>query len=258
MSVNSYLTSLSSSLVLTRDESISINTSINTLITRLNLSFPDSINKQFQFGSSTRGTILPRRYDVNSDIDYLIEFKTSYSEIKKPQTYLNYLKTFAENKYSTSLIKQSFPTIVLELNHIKFELVPSIKTSSNYLIPSKSFSDWIETNPNEFNSKLTNANTNNYSMIKPLVRLIKYWNAKNNYCFLSYELENYICDINFFNCRNLNDYFYTFWEKINYSHNTSIEVKNKVDKMKQYVSNIKIYERMGQPALAEIEIKKIL
>ena len=123
MSVNSYLTSLASSLVLTSAESTSINTSINTLVTRLNLYFPNSINKQFQFGSSTRGTILPRRYDVNSDIDYLIEFKTSYSEIKKPQTYLNYLKTFAENKYSTSFVTQSFPTIVLELNNIKFEIV---------------------------------------------------------------------------------------------------------------------------------------
>jgi len=44
----------------------------------------------------------------------------------KPQTYLDRLRELAEVKYSTSEISQSNPTIVLALNHIKFELVPAV------------------------------------------------------------------------------------------------------------------------------------
>lgn len=121
MSVNSYLSDCASNLVLSTNEKDSINTSINTLETRLNSYFGSDIEEQFKFGSYTRVTILPRKVDENSDVDYMIVFDNSNNY--KPQTFLDRLKRFAETKYSTSEIYQSSPTIVLELNKIKFELV---------------------------------------------------------------------------------------------------------------------------------------
>jgi len=128
MSVNSYLTSLASDLVLSSDEKSNILVSNITLKTRLKSYFGSQITNHFQFGSNTRGTILPRKADCNSDIDYMVVFDTSDGK-KKPQTYLNRLKNFAESKYSRSEIHQSHPTMVLSLNHIKFELVPAIYES---------------------------------------------------------------------------------------------------------------------------------
>lgn len=90
------------------------------------------------------------------------------------------LKRFAEAKYSTSEIYQSSPTIVLELNNIKFELVPAYKSFGTYYIPDSN-GGWMATYPNDFNDKLTEANNNCSYKIKPLVRLIKHWNVNVNY-----------------------------------------------------------------------------
>src|SRR3954452_18575203 len=134
MSVNSYLTSRASAAVLSDLEKSSINTSISTLQTRLKDYFGSAVSKHFQFGSSTRGTILPRSMDEHSDIDYMVVFAEGGS---KPQTYMDRLKRFAENKYSTSDIAQSSPTVVLSLNHIKFESVPALALFGNsYQIPA--------------------------------------------------------------------------------------------------------------------------
>ncbi len=119
MTVNSYLTTLSSALVLRGTEKDSISTSISTLKLRLSSHFGTDINNQFRFGSSERETILPRKADENSDIDYMIVFNTS-SGTFKPQTYLDRIRRFAEKYYSSSEIRQSNPTVVLELDHLFF------------------------------------------------------------------------------------------------------------------------------------------
>ena len=90
MTVNSYLSNLVSNLVLSSDEKSSINTSISTLEYRLELFFGNDIVEKFKFGSSTRDTILPRKADSNSDIDYMIVFNNDNNY--QPQTYLNQLK----------------------------------------------------------------------------------------------------------------------------------------------------------------------
>ena len=75
MSVLSFLADAASSAVLSATEQSSISTSISTLQTRIGQHFANSVFKQhFRFGSSTRGTILPRSMDERSDIDYMIVF----------------------------------------------------------------------------------------------------------------------------------------------------------------------------------------
>ena len=74
MSINSYLEKLSNDLIIRDTEKSSIKTSIETLEKRLGYYFTN-IEESFCFGSYTRGTILPRTADSNSDIDYMIVFK---------------------------------------------------------------------------------------------------------------------------------------------------------------------------------------
>ena len=75
MSVLSFLTDTASSAVLSTTEQSSITTSIITLQSRMALHFDSGVIAQhFRFGSSTRGTILPRSMDEQSDIDYMVVF----------------------------------------------------------------------------------------------------------------------------------------------------------------------------------------
>lgn len=258
MSVNTHLTNLSSDLVLSSLEKTNIASSISTLSTRLDAYFGSGITSKFQFGSSMRGTILPRKADSNSDIDYIVCFSTTDGK-KKPQTYLDRIKKFAESKYSTSEISQSSPTIVLSLNHIKFEIVPAIY-SYGYQIPSpaSSWADWMDTDPSGTNQALQNKNKVENYQIKPLVRLVKYWNARTGHHFASYDLEQYIINKSFYYCSSLKSYFYTFWSDFNCSYSTAQYIKDKVASAKEHARKAKECESSDRPIAAEIEIKKVV
>jgi len=86
MTVLSLLTQMASNAVLSSNEQSSITTSVSTLQNRIELHFTNGVIKQhLRFGSSTRGTILPRSMDEHSDIDYMIVFSENNAT---PQTYL--------------------------------------------------------------------------------------------------------------------------------------------------------------------------
>lgn len=262
MSVNSYLTNLASSLVLTEHEKSGINTSISTLSWRLAAHFGAEVVEQFQFGSSTRGTVLPRRADAKSDIDYLVVFSDS-SGAYKPQTYLDRLRRFASIRYSSSEVSQSHPTVVLGLNHVSFELVPAIRGlfGFGYQIPSppSDFVDWIGTRPNAFNDQLTGKNKGNDSKIKPLIRLVKYWNALNGYPFPSFSLEKDIVeDMTFWFSTNLWDYFHSFWRQFGAGFFSPQVVKEKVRRGKEAVADIAQAKGGSNESLAEHKFSRLL
>jgi len=178
---------------------------------RLHLHFRKDIGEQTIFGSYARNTILSRRFDENSDIDYMVVFAEGSFV---PQTYLDRLRRFVESNYTVSEIHQSHPTVQLELNHIRFELVPAIRNFWGTLqIPAKSadFADWQNTDPNGFNAELTEKNKALKSRVKPLIRVVKCWNAIAGYPFESFELEKRVVDHGFWVCRTRpSEMFYSF------------------------------------------------
>lgn len=256
MSVNSYLEDLAKKAIVRDDEKEGIEKSIETIFQRLknydsdkNCIGRNRINKYFIFGSYKRGIIIPREFDDNSDIDIMVvfgkKFKDSYgftytSGMKKPQTYLNYLKNFAESRYSRSEIHQSHPAIVLELNHIKFELVPAISDDfENFQIPTKqsSYQDWIWTNPNDLDGTLCGNQT-----LRKLVRIVKIWNAKQGYIYLSYELEKKIVSYNNYFNGNLANYFYSFCEILSINCDLPQWKIDKINTLKNKVQKAKIFD----------------
>lgn len=261
MSINGYLTTLSSNLIIRDNEKDSITRSINALETRLSLYFSTEIEGQFCFGSYTRGTILPRKADENSDIDYMVVFNNKFGY--KPETYFRKLRGFANHWYKTSEIYRDSPTIVLELNHIKFELVPayssSLYWSKQYNIPAPrtSYADWMTTDPNGFNSKLTDKNVSENYNIKPLIRLLKYWNSLNGHVYSSYELEQHIINQSFWFDSNLRDYFYTAVNSLP-TYGLSYTNINKVNSFKNKVLQIKDYEQKQYISMSEYELKTLL
>ncbi|MDU1653541.1 MAG: nucleotidyltransferase [Leclercia adecarboxylata] len=255
MSVQSYLDSIAKNAIL-KDSTIT--TSISTLQKRLGYYFDSTtIINHFAFGSNTRYTMLPRKYDPKSDVDYMVVFNNTGHA---PQTYLNKLKYFVEYYYSSSERKQSHPTIKLNLHHITFELVPAIYNLYGFQIPApaNNFESWLSTNPNDFNSKLTEKNKSNNFMIKPLIRILKYWNASSNYVYESYELEQNIVNMNFIFCYNIKEYFYHAVDQLYCSYWSPQWKQNAVSKLKDTASLAKKFESSGLPYHAECEIRKIL
>lgn len=249
MSVNTYLQGLGSSLVLSSSERSSISTSVDTIKSRLTSYFGSSVTEKKLYGSYVRGTILPRKADEKSDVDLMVVFSNPYGY--QPQTFLNKLKEFAEYYYSRSEIYQSSPTIVLELNHIKFELTPAYVNYSLYCIP-KSSSEWMYTDPDGFYSKLTECNKNNSYKIKPIVRILKHWNIQKNYRDIaSFELERKIAEYAYFSCTSYTDYLKYALEKIKYSTNYT-----RVNKALDCIAEALRLAADGYPYLAESKIKE--
>lgn len=120
---------------------------------------------------------------------------------------------FVNHYYSRSEIHQDHPTMVLELNHIKFELVPAYQTyswSDYYNIPalSTNYADWLLTNPSEIKRKVNDANNRYNYQIKRLIRLLKYWNVRNYMVYSSFDLGDHIAGRVFYLCTSLEDYLF--------------------------------------------------
>lgn len=258
MTVNSYLSSFASELVIDEDEREGIDKSISTIKERLQLFFGSEVTNKIVFGSYTRRTILPRIADDHSDIDLMVVFGYN-SEKYQPQTYLGRLKKFAEKYYSTSIIHQSRPSIVIELNHIRFELTPATipygYSSGTYLIP-KNTSEWLYTSPNDFNDKLTKCNENNVYKIKPIVRLIQRWNVTKNYRSTpSFYIEKEIAEnmlYSYLSCTSYVEYAIMALKTIrNYENSELVDIAlDRIDRALTYESN-------GEADKAISEIKKV-
>lgn len=260
MSVRSHLKSVANSLYISRDsnEYESIDTSIETIERRLNLYFDNKMEKGVQFGSSTRGTMLPRSADPNSDVDYMVIFNNE--DKYKPQTFMDRLRRFAEKYYSRSEIRQSHPTVVLELNHIMFDLVPAYDDFWSGLkipAPNSDYKEWISTDPKGFKQELTRLNKESGYTLKRAIRLVKYWNARKERVYTSFELEKRTARNTYLFADNIWEYFKKAMEALDKFGLPSYK-KRKVRAAQQRVADAKSALRNGNTAKAERKIRKVV
>ena len=255
ISINTLLRKFSDQLFISynSDERKKIDNSINFLTEKLKNYFSNKINDVLIFGSYSRGTILPREFDDHSDIDLLVIFNSEEYNVQ-PVTYRNNLKKFADIYYPSSTSAKRAPSVVLELNHIMFDLNPCIikeswvSSESIYQIPNSN-TDWMKTEPAAFNEKLTKKNQEFNNNVKPVVRLLKYWNASHQYPFESYNLEQLIVE-NYYISKFFQDQedtietgFFNSINKLteNYSFDTLDKrlesLKNNAEKIKNYLNN---------------------
>lgn len=174
-----------------------INASLTQLEKVLNDKLQGNIKEFIRFGSWTRNTILPRKYDSQSDIDLMVVFNTS-NGTKTAGTYRKNLLDVVSNAYPNSISKKDFPVVKLELNHIMFDIVPAYKSETfwdaNYYIPDNN-DGWRSTIPNDLNNALAQKNQSyGNNIVRSVIRLCKHWNASNGRIFYSYELEKWIIE----------------------------------------------------------------
>lgn len=201
MSINSYLDGIASKLIIRDDAKSAIDNSVSVFKNRMESYFllHESVNLQEieTFGSYDRGTNLPQPVDYGTDVDIMLVMDDDGAT---PQTYLDRVRRAVEAKYSTSEIKQFSPTIVLQMNHIRFEITPAISAGYGHKIRN-SQNQWMYTYCLTDLINLSTANKNNCSQIKPVIRMVKYWNKNKNYrSFASYQIEKTI--VNYYqSCR---------------------------------------------------------
>jgi hypothetical protein len=95
------------------------------------------------------------------------------------------------------------------------------------------------------------------NLIKPTIRLAKFWNAKNGYVFDSYSFEKWIVEKNYFLAINQKDYLFAVFDKL--SANESAQWRNdRINRAKQIVAKVRDYERDNMPITAESEVKKLI
>jgi hypothetical protein len=260
MSVNSHLVDTAAKLIITDKEREIIDGHVVALNNKLNSYFnAGSISEKFAFGSYTRKTLMPRKADDNSDVDFMVVFSDNKY---KPDTYLSWLKGFANDKYKSETY-QDHPTIVLELSKIKLELVPAIKSAyDDYQIPApaSNYADWLNTHPTAFGTQVTNKNTNEKSMIRRMIRLMKYWNGQNGRVYSSFELENLIVGHFYGNCQTLWDYVHSFVSGLS-AYGKAQYKADKITRLKDICTKAKSLEQgsywvPADSTGAETEIKK--
>jgi hypothetical protein len=219
--------------------------------------FPDLVKEQITFGSYTRRTNLPLRVDPYSDVDHMVVFARERGE--RPQTFLDRLKRFSEERYPRSLAKQSSPAVVLILNHIRFDLVPAYKDWwGDYRIPTRAstFDDWMDTNPNDFKPYLERRHRETDYQMRPLIRLMKYWNALNNYPFETHRLEKNIAKQWYPFCETLAQYLDSAFNGLS-NLDLRPDAKGAVERARKIIGETKRAARSSMPA-AEAEIQRLL
>lgn len=174
------------------------------------------VSETMVFGSWTRNTILPRKYDESSDIDLMVVFNGNLNN-RDPEQCRNLLRNFVASGYPKSYVRKDFPAVKLELNFIKYDLVPAVKDewTGRYYIPNTSqySSGWMFTSPKDIDPKLSRINIDiGGNIARNIIRLCKYMNKSTGRTAMSsYELESYVLDriqsISYFTPKRTYDYF---------------------------------------------------
>jgi hypothetical protein len=205
MEINDYLNELSLQLVLSASVKEKIDRSTEYLKKKIWGLFQARLSDCLVIGSYDRNTMIP--VDDDLDIDLLISFKKNEYQ---PDTYFRQIKSFCEQEYPKSIVYQDHPTVALELDHIKFELIPAMYQTTGVKIPAPRSTElkWIFTNPEAIKNRVQEKDNKNKGLILPVIRILKYWNINSDRPFSSYALENAIVS-KLYDCSSLRDYYFS-------------------------------------------------
>ncbi|MEW5925914.1 MAG: nucleotidyltransferase domain-containing protein [Gemmatimonadota bacterium] len=253
-----YLKNTADALTMTDAQAEAVEKSLVALRRGLTEYFPDLVKEQITFGSYTRGTNLPLRVDPYSDVDHMVVFARDRGE--RPQTFLDRLKRFADDRYPRSLANQSRPAVVLILNHIRFDLVPAYKDWwGDYRIPARAtaFEEWIDTAPNDFKPYLDRRHRETDFQMKPLIRLLKYWNALNDYPFETYRLEKKIANRWYPFCDTLAEYLASAFDGLS-NLDLRSDAREAVRRARKIIDDARRASRSKDSTAVEMEIQRLL
>ena len=243
-------------------EKPSVLSSINQLKIHLNnWAKTAEIDNAHEFGSFTRDTKLPSCFDPSTDIDFMMIFGNVNL---RPQTYMEKVREFGNKFYSRSDVYQDHPTMVIEMQKIKFEIVPAIRlygqTYPGYQIPGPKESPlvWMNTYPEQMLINLNNAERMNAGLLRPLIRLMKLWNVHNGKSLTSYKIEEYATTHVFFCEKTLEAYFYEAIRWMTMVQAVDNKTRNLLSATQKTIDDITAYKRLGMEHNALVLLQELL
>jgi predicted nucleotidyltransferase len=250
---NTYLTELANQLKFDAVKTQRIMGSISFLKEKIWGLFQEKLSEVYVFGSYDRGTFIPQ--DPESDIDIIVVFKEKEFQ---PDTYLSQIRRLCENVYPRSNIYQDYPTIVIDLEHVKFEIVPSHIYGDSVKIPAPRTKElkWIVSNPKQFKNQILTKDKNNRNLIVPTIKIIKYWNTKRGKLFSSYDLERAIVNRTY-TCSTLKDYFLSALNSLEGLAGTDSQKKANND-LKEHLRKLRVMENYKLAEYIEVELTKLI
>ena len=129
--------------------------------------------------------------------------------------------------------------------------------SSGYRIPDGS-TNWQDTDPNDFNKTLNEKNARASHLLKPAIRLVKFWNANGGDIYDSFGLEKYMASLGFWGVNNLREYVFSAIDGMALGSGQPQWRKDKLARAKIIVASVRALENKGSSSLAETEVKKLI
>jgi predicted nucleotidyltransferase len=213
LSLADHLNAVAQKAVLSANDRGVINISLKTLLTRLRAEFDKyEMTRTELFGAFTRDTSLPHALDKESDVDVMVVFNDMGN---KPGHFVEKLKHFAELHYPRTAVVRTGTSIYIELLHTRFDLVPAKDSLRGLQIPVKGGDAWQVSDVADAAKSLQQKDAQNAGLILPLVRLAKYWNARNDHPVDPFALEQRIVAHSFTMApKNIKAYFFDFMRSL--------------------------------------------
>ena len=194
MSLNAYLEEVAAAVAIDVAETESIRESLEDFKKKMNDYFDEHFEEGLRdiklYGSFFRDTGLPRSIDDVANVDIMLIFSKDGSE---PQAYYDRAVRAIQAVYPDSYIKLTGSKVVLRAEYINFEVSPAIHENGAYKV--KKGDEWLQIAPFEDAVALLNADKANHYLVKPTIRLVKYWNVTKNAKAISpYQIEHNTVD----------------------------------------------------------------
>jgi hypothetical protein len=143
--------------------------------------FGDRVLGTFLSGSYARGTAI-RPLD---DVDVIVEIDPDhwsrgfFSSLPPPDKVLDSFAGAIRRRYPQSSVLRQRRSVCLRLRHLCIDVVPAVRDSGAEVleIPDRNAGEWIKTSPKAHAAIASRVNQSRYGLLKPLVKLAKYWNS---------------------------------------------------------------------------------
>jgi hypothetical protein len=166
------------------------------------------ISETFTNGSWERDTIIRPLNDI--DLFAVLKrdkWEDDNGNLPSPQSVLTKMKNFLNGLADyKDKVTQDRPCVTIKLSDKNFDILPSFsQDGGGYLIPNYDLKSWTYSYPEQLTKNLNDTHRYNSYKLKPVVKVIKYWNRDHNNKYIpSYHVEE--TAINIFQIHTIGNY----------------------------------------------------
>lgn len=147
--------------------------------------------RAFPMGSYARGTLCRSERDLDILAPLAPYSPDGYWERYKydSRAFLYWIRKLLNDRYYATNVSSKQVAVKLDFSTIVVEVVPCFpRKGGGYLMPNGS-GGWMNTNPPYHTTYITDADRAHGNRLKPLIKLIKFWNIANGHHLRSFHVE---------------------------------------------------------------------